>query len=303
MNPFISVIIPHKNDSDRLQLCIEALSRQTYPKELYEIIVIDNGSDKNHLDKINSLQRSSQINFLSEFKKGSYAARNRGLLEARGSYIAFTDSDCIPHLDWIEKGMNNITESEDYGFISGKINMFFKIEDSPNTFELYDHLFYLDQESYIKMNFGVTANLFTSRNIIDKAGLFNDNLVTGGDVEWCRRVYKKGFKIKYCHDVLIKHPARNTFSDFKKKQLRLCKGDFDLHKLDGEKNFTILYKTLFHLLPPVITGYRFLKSEKLEKVSDIRTKFKVLLLHVFVRYLKVFENIRLLTGFNSRDYS
>lgn len=45
--PFVSVIIPVLNDSERLQTCLKALENQTYPKSMYEVIVVDNGSDEN----------------------------------------------------------------------------------------------------------------------------------------------------------------------------------------------------------------------------------------------------------------
>ena len=46
-NPFVSVIIPVFNDSDRLLTCLKALEHQTYPKNLYEVIVVDNDSEDN----------------------------------------------------------------------------------------------------------------------------------------------------------------------------------------------------------------------------------------------------------------
>jgi glycosyltransferase involved in cell wall biosynthesis len=47
VNTFISVIIPVFNDAEPLKTCLEALENQTYPKDLYEVIVIDNASDEN----------------------------------------------------------------------------------------------------------------------------------------------------------------------------------------------------------------------------------------------------------------
>ena len=44
---FVSVIIPVYNDTERLKRCLGALENQTYPKNLYEVVVVDNGSDDN----------------------------------------------------------------------------------------------------------------------------------------------------------------------------------------------------------------------------------------------------------------
>lgn len=98
---FVSVIIPVLNDSERLKLCLEALEHQTYPKKLYEVIVVDNGSDQS----IGSVvSKFTQATATAESHPGSYVARNKGILIAQGDIIAFTDADCIPALDWIEKG-------------------------------------------------------------------------------------------------------------------------------------------------------------------------------------------------------
>jgi len=96
----ISVIIPVYNSEAWLEACIRGLLKQTYSKELCEYIVIDNGST-DHSAAI--LRRHPEIRLLSETKRGAYAARNRGLQEARGEIIAFTDSDCAPRADWLEQ--------------------------------------------------------------------------------------------------------------------------------------------------------------------------------------------------------
>ena len=67
---------------------------------------MDNGSSD---DSVEILGRYPQVRVLHEPVRGSYAARNRGLREARGDIIAFTDSDCFPVPTWlrsIEQGFS-----------------------------------------------------------------------------------------------------------------------------------------------------------------------------------------------------
>ena len=97
-SPYISVIIPVYNDSQRLQLCLAALENQSYPKDSYEVIVIDNNSTDNVKKIVNNC---SQAIYAFKKTKGSYAARNKGISLARGEVLAFTDSDCIPTHHWL----------------------------------------------------------------------------------------------------------------------------------------------------------------------------------------------------------
>src|SRR5690554_6136694 len=92
--PFVSVIIPTYHDWERLRLCLDSLNRQTYPKERYEIIVVNN--DPEDVVPANFVVPNN-FTILEESKPGSYAARNRAIQAAKGEIYAFTDSDCQPH--------------------------------------------------------------------------------------------------------------------------------------------------------------------------------------------------------------
>ncbi|MFD2438084.1 glycosyltransferase [Modicisalibacter luteus] len=75
---FVSVIVPVYKDWHKAERCIEALSLQTYPRDWYEIIVVDNDeSSPGH-------QLLHDCILISEPKPGSYAARNAGLQIAKG---------------------------------------------------------------------------------------------------------------------------------------------------------------------------------------------------------------------------
>ena len=103
--PFVSVVIPVLNDRDRLNLCLRALEKQSYPRDAFEVVVVDNGSDRPVGDVALSAVR---VAVLSEPQPGSYAARNTGIRQAKGEMVAFTDSDCIPHEDWLRRGVEHL---------------------------------------------------------------------------------------------------------------------------------------------------------------------------------------------------
>lgn len=100
----ISVIVPVFNEDRYLERVIAALQAQDYPRDRYELIFVDNGSSD---DSLFILALYPMIRVFKESREGAYAARNRGLREARGEILAFTDSDCYPLPGWlnaIERG-------------------------------------------------------------------------------------------------------------------------------------------------------------------------------------------------------
>ena len=245
---FVSVIIPVFNDAERLQKCLEALENQTYPKDLYEVIVVDNASDESIESVVN---RFNQALAAYESTPGSYAARNKGISLAKGEILAFTDSDCLPDYNWLETGVKHLLSVANYGLVAGKINMFFKDADHPTAVELYDCITYLDQKRYVEeYKFGATANLFTSKKVFQKVGLFNDKLKSWGDKEWGNRVFSWGYSLSYADDCCVAHPARYSLNNLCKKIIRTKRGDYDFHKDKNPANKHSLLQSIEVLLFP-----------------------------------------------------
>jgi glycosyltransferase involved in cell wall biosynthesis len=120
--PFVSVVVPTFNRKDLLERCIASLQEQTYPKDHYEILVIDNGSHDVSWELLERLAQQYSIPVQLYRNHSSYrvpaASRNLGVREARGELIAFTDSDCIAAPDWLEKGVRCF--SAGVGVVKGK---------------------------------------------------------------------------------------------------------------------------------------------------------------------------------------
>ena len=200
-SPYISVIIPVYNDSQRLQLCLTALEDQSYPKNSYEVIVIDNNSTDNVKELVNNYSR---VIYAFEKTKGSYAARNKGISQARGEVLPFTDSDCIPARTWLEEGIKPILE-ESADLVGGKVEFFFQNRNS--AAELYDSITFLNTKRATENGVCQTANLFTKKSLFKTIGLFPD-CAEGDDIAWTRQATTKGFVLTYQHKSIVKHPAR-----------------------------------------------------------------------------------------------
>ena len=115
----VSVIIPCYNVEAYISGCIESVLAQTYSP--LEIICVDNNSsDKTHQILLDyQTKYGDKLSVYSELKKGAPAARNKGLVAAKGEWIQFLDADDIILPEKIALQMRMVSEKKDIGFISG----------------------------------------------------------------------------------------------------------------------------------------------------------------------------------------
>jgi len=98
----VSVIVCTYNRADLLKGCLESLVQQTLPKEQFEILVIDNASTDSTRELVESFLNIENIRYIFEDAPGLSHARNRGMREARGEYLAYIDDDARAAADWLE---------------------------------------------------------------------------------------------------------------------------------------------------------------------------------------------------------
>jgi len=283
--PYVSVIIPVYNDAVQLTICLESLQNQSYPTELFEVIVIDNGSNKS----VETITRGfSRVITSSELRKGSYAARNKGITLAKGEILAFTDSDCRPSRDWIANGVENLKSTANCGLLGGNIKLFYNNPLKLSAVEVYESVVAFQQRNYIEnLHYGATANVFTYRNVFKRVGVFNPELKSGGDREWGNRVYAAGYVQKYAEDVCVLHPARRTFRELYKKTTRVSLGLKDRKINTLIKSYT---RMLFFFPHEQITmGLSNKNLSNFQKIQFLAVMF-------FVKYTMAWQKTRLLFG-------
>lgn len=301
--PLVSVIIPVFNDSERLKKCLQVLDNQSYPKHRYEVIVVDNGSEES-IESV--ISHYSQTRSTYETRPGSYAARNKGISLAKGEVIAFTDSDCIPDLDWIEKGVTNLLKTKNCGLVGGKIKLFFNDNNKPTAVELYESIYAFQQKFYIEVqNFSVTANLFTFKSVLEKVGYFNSELKSSGDRDWGERVAKSGYKLIYADDTCISHPARSSLKELYQKTIRVVDGvddrrriKLDKNKLSWKDKYSLFYKHIIMDFLPLKSILGILADQRLH---NFKNKLQVIGVLFFVRYVRNLERFRLNLGQSERQ--
>jgi glycosyltransferase involved in cell wall biosynthesis len=296
-SPFVSVIIPVYNDNERLKICLDSLEKQTYPKHLYEVIVVDNGSETS-IELL--VQQFNQAVATYEGRPGSYVARNKGISLAKGEVIAFTDSDCIPNPDWIEKGVTALQSKPNLGLVAGKIDLFFKVPDRPNAIELYDSIVmgFPQDEFIMEGHFGATANVFTFKAVINRVGGFDETLKANGDRQWGQKVFANGYKQLYAEDVCIHHPTRHEWQDLHKKSVRHIGGKYDVLK-KSLSDWELFKNLLRFLKPPCRSFYHIWTDKRLNGISQ-KTQFTIVMLRIRMAVIQERLKLQLFSGVSNR---
>jgi GT2 family glycosyltransferase len=216
--PTVSVIIPHRDDLDRLMTLMRALAAQSLPAHEMQIIVGDNGSRAGFevvRAAVAAIVPGASLVHVPE--PGAGPARNGAMAKARGRVLAFIDSDCVPDPDWLAQGLA-ATECADLA--GGAMIVTARDPASPSGAEAFEQVFAFDNARYVReLGFSVTANLFARREVLEAIGDFRDGVPE--DLDWCRRAKAAGFRLAYAPGAVVSHPARHDFTALSGKWRRL----------------------------------------------------------------------------------
>lgn len=222
MSPRVTVIIPVHDDAERLVRCLAALRAQTYPGPV-EIVVVDNASRQ---DVATALPAEPPVRLVHEPRPGSYRARNAGVAVATGELLAFTDADCRPAPRWLERAVERLDGDPTIDAVGGRIALVFRDGAAPTTGpELYEERHTFRQDRYVgEWSFSATANLVTRSDTFGRVGPFDAGLLSGGDLDWGRRLAAAGGRMVYDPEVVVEHPSRPGWRDLVTKSARVAGG-------------------------------------------------------------------------------
>lgn len=245
--PFVSVVIPVFDHGERLAACLAALERQDYDGDAYEVVVVDNGANED----LGALTAAfPRVRLVTEAAPGSYAARNRGVTQARGAVLAFTDADCLPEPGWLTHGVEALHAAPGVGLAAGRIDIVFADPQRPTAAELYESVASFRQREYVeRWGFGATANLFAFRESFERVGPFDARLRSLGDREWGQRAGANGLRLAYADAAAVKHPARRTLAELLRRTKRMTGGFYALAQNRGWTRRSFLREGSQGLLP------------------------------------------------------
>jgi glycosyltransferase involved in cell wall biosynthesis len=184
--PLISVVVAAFNEEKCLPKCMEAITNQNFPKDEYEIIVVDNNST----DKTAEIAHRFGARVVTETKQGNTFAVKRGLDSATGEIIANTDADTVVFPDWlltIKKifADKNVVAATGSAYV--KTGNRFLDYISRKTFDAFVAFNFLIGKTHI-----TGFNMIVRKKTYDEIGGINEKFTMSPDVDLGLRLGKKG---------------------------------------------------------------------------------------------------------------
>ena len=206
--PLVSVIIPTYNREKILPRALNSVIEQTYNN--WEIIVVDDRSTDNTKKVVQEyIKNDKRIKYVTNtYKQGSGGARNKGIENSKGEYIAFLDSDDFWEKDKLEIQLKEMIKAQNsFSCTSVKyINYPYSLrskgkQESGNVFD-----------RLLLTNFMMISAVIIKREVLDKVGFFDESMFTSQDWDlWLRTA--KIFELLFINIPLGTYVRENEFID------------------------------------------------------------------------------------------
>lgn len=211
----ISVVIPVFNQSVKIKRCLEAVFTQSLPP--LEVIVVDGHSTDGTVKA--ALNFPVKVYYQEHGAAG--AARQIGVENANGDFVAFTDADCIPDGDWLQS-LTAAFEDDIAAVGGGMINV---------GEGLWVKSINLAMTSFLGSGRSIQGRIFKTKQLVNRHGIgcfngmyrreaimavggFNVNLRGADETELNRRLFKSGRKLLYTPDTVVRHDHGRGLKEF-----------------------------------------------------------------------------------------
>ena len=209
-----SVVIPAYNAEHTLPLTLRALSRQSIPREAYEVIVVDDGSTDSTAD----IAARYGARVIRQPNRGPAAARNAGVQAARGHIVLFTDADCEPCRDWIEK---MVAPFQDPQVVGAKGVYLTRQRELMARFVQLEYEDRYDRMArFPQIDFVDTYSAAYRRQVFLANGGFSTIFPTASveDQEFSFRLAQKGYKMVFVPDARVFHQHDRTLWEYARRK-------------------------------------------------------------------------------------
>jgi len=233
--PFVSIIIPVKNDAYFLKNCLESINLLDYPKDKVEVIIADGLSIDNSLD----IARQYGAKVIINQKKTVSPGRNIAFESAKGELVAFTDADCVVDSNWLKNAVKyfndkkvvcvggpNLTPPEDGSFSKAVGFVFGQRIFAAGSI----HARNLKEIKEVRSIPG--CNAIYRKSGLDLVMPIDESLLTCDDTELNQRLLDNGFKLLYTPDVFVWHYRRPNPKKLWRQMYRYAIGRLQVGKRD-----------------------------------------------------------------------
>ncbi|MCF8241917.1 MAG: glycosyltransferase [Melioribacteraceae bacterium] len=234
-----SVIVPTFNRSGELKELLDSLINQTFPKDEFEVLIVDDGSTDNTEELITSFQNDTSLNltFLKQDHKGPGTARNYGMNEANGNYFVFIDSDCIADENWLTAFYKATKDLIAAGFggpdkVLPDFSPVQKAIDYSMTSFITTGGIRGHSNKKISKYYPRSFNMGVRADVVQKIGGMG-KLRHGQDIEFSHRILSTGEPVIKVSDAVVYHKRRTSIKKFFRQVFNWGVARINLYKIDS----------------------------------------------------------------------
>jgi GT2 family glycosyltransferase len=237
ITPLFSIIIPTYNRPKQLALCLQALNGLTYPRDRFEVIVVDDGSHTSLDSIVESISDRLSVRLITQSNSGPAMARNQGAAEARGDFLAFTDDDCVPSPNWLDALADAFRAAPDCGIGGKTVNALIDNLNSAASQVLLDYLYEYYNRASHGIKFFASNNLAFPRKAFLESGGFDSRYrrAAAEDRELCDRWISQGRRLRYTPEALVSHAHPLSLGAFCRQHFTYGRGAFSFHRMRAER--------------------------------------------------------------------
>jgi GT2 family glycosyltransferase len=217
--PEVSVVIPSFGRSAALEGCLRALASQTLVSSRFEVIVCDDGSRVPVTDalasRLSTIVGRAPVRVVRQDNAGPAMARNRGAAAACGRYLAFTDDDCRPEPEWLERLLRHFAVRPE-ALLGGGMRTTAESDRYAHATQGIMDFVYAEQERRGGLRVFSTSNLALPADAFRRLGGFSSvfTRAAGEDYDLCARWYAAGGETAYAADAVVVHDHALTIGGF-----------------------------------------------------------------------------------------
>ena len=205
--PRVSVIVPVYNSETTIGDCVESIFALSFPSDDIELLLIDNASSDRTSTILDRYRDRAVI--LHEATRGPAAARNRGLENATGDIVAFTDADCVVDRDWLSRIIEPLSDP-DVGIVGGTIRAIRPCNAVEEFGErIHDHQMAIE---YYSPPYAITMNWASRLSVLEEVGLFDEELLRCEDCDLAFRVVAAGHQIVHEPAAVVYHRNESSLA-------------------------------------------------------------------------------------------
>ncbi len=235
--PRFSIVIPTYNRPEQLAVCLQACARLDYPRDRFEVIVVDDGGATPLAEVVARFHGALTLTLLQQENAGPAAARNRGASEAAGEFLAFTDDDCAPASDWLKALGSECVAFPDCAVGGRTVNALTHNPYSAASQMLISYLFSFYNASPYNARFFPSSNLAFPAKQFHAVGGFDVTYprAAAEDRELCDRWLHLGYRMIYAPEAVVYHAHALTFRTFLRQHFHYGQGAFCFHRVRARR--------------------------------------------------------------------